>query len=219
MLSKGHSSVMRAPSARARVSLSRRPLVKVRASFSSVAPLGSRILVRIEKSQPQSAGGILLPSSSQKKQNNGVVVSISEDVASVTKGDKVLYSEYAGTEVDFQDEEHIILKSDDVIGVMPSDDVSKLKPCGPRILIECTDAEESTTGGVLLTQSVKERPLTGSVVAIGQGAEDESGKVQPLSVKVGATVMYSKYSGMELEGKDGKQFIVVGDSDLLAELS
>ena len=110
MLSKGHSSVMRAPSARARVSLSRRPLVKVRASFSSVAPLGSRILVRIEKSQPQSAGGILLPSSSQKKQNNGVVVSISEDVASVTKGDKVLYSEYAGTEVDFQDEEHIILK-------------------------------------------------------------------------------------------------------------
>ena len=110
MLSKGHSSVMRAPSARARVSLSRRPLVKVRASFSSVAPLGSRILVRIEKSQPQSAGGILLPSSSQKKQNNGVVVSISEDVANVTKGDNVLYSEYAGTEVDFQDEEHIILK-------------------------------------------------------------------------------------------------------------
>jgi len=102
---------------------------------------------------------------------------------------------------------------------MSYDDVSKLKPCGPRILIECTDAEESTTGGVLLTQSVKERQLTGSVVAIGQGAEDESGKVHPLSVKVGATVMYSKYSGMELEGKDGKQYIVVGDSDLLAELS
>ena len=64
-----------------------------------------------------------------------------------------------------KEEDHVILKAEDVIGTMPSADPAKLQPCGMRVLIECNDAEESSAGGVLLTEAAKERPLTGRVVA------------------------------------------------------
>ena len=201
-----------------------RPVASLPASFDSVSPLGGRLLVKVAQKEPVSAGGILLPTSAQKKQTTGKVVAMDDaDVATVKVGDDVLYSQYAGTEVEFKEEDHVILKAEDVIGTMPSADPAKLQPCGMRVLIECNDAEESSAGGVLLTEAAKERPLTGRVVAIGEGMPapkgDKDAVAKKVCVKVGANVLYSKYAGTDLEGDDGKSYIVVADSDILAELA
>ena len=132
-------------------------------------------------------------------------------------GDRVVYSKYAGTELAVAGDEHVLLKEDDVIGVLPAgDDISKMTPLGDRVLIKCAAAEGKTAGGVLLTAEA-DKPTLGSVVAVGGGKKDEDGKAVAPNVTVGATVMYSKYSGTEFEEGDDS-FIVVRESDILAQL-
>ena len=132
-------------------------------------------------------------------------------------GDRVVYSKYAGTEVAIAGDAHVLLKEDDVIGVLAGgDDISKLKPLGDRVLIKCAAAEGKTSGGVLLTAE-SDKPTLGSVVAVGSGKKDDDGKQVAPNVTPGATVMYSKYSGTEFEEGDDA-FIVVRESDIIAQL-
>mmetsp|Transcript_9766 Transcript_9766/g.18405 ORF Transcript_9766/g.18405 Transcript_9766/m.18405 type:complete len:156 (-) Transcript_9766:544-1011(-) len=112
---------------------------------------------------------------------------------SVKVGDSVTYSKYAGTEFAVEGVDHLLLKEEDCIGTMEGVDVSSMTPLGDRVLIKCTEAEEETAGGLLLTGS-KEKPLTGEVVAVGPGKDEEA-----MGVAVGNSVMYSKYSGSEYE--------------------
>lgn len=78
-------------------------------------------------------------------------------------GDTVVYSKYAGTELTVGDDSFVLLKEDDCIGKMPSDDVAKMLPLGDRVLIEVQEAEDQTAGGVLLTESAKDKPTLGKV--------------------------------------------------------
>jgi chaperonin GroES len=82
---------------------------------------------------------------------------------------------------------------------------------------QCARAEGKTAGGVLLTTET-DKPTFGEVVAVGSGKKDGDGKVTAPNVKVGATVMYSKYSGTEFEEGDDA-FIVIRESDVLCELA
>ena len=68
-----------------------------------------------------------------------------------------------------------------------------LKPLADRVLIEPAQAEEKTVGGIIIPDTAKEKPQKGTVVAVGNGKKDE-----PMTVKVGDTVLYGKYSGTEL---------------------
>ncbi|EFJ49596.1 hypothetical protein VOLCADRAFT_104171 [Volvox carteri f. nagariensis] len=187
--------------------------------FKAVKPVGDRVLVKVDKEEAKSVGGVLLPASVRNKPTAGAVVAMG-DVKAVKASDKVIYSKFAGTELELAGEEHVLLKEDDVIGVLPpSDKVAQLKPLGDRILIKGAKAEDKTAGGVLLATDSGEKPTFGTVVAVGEGKEDEETKqmVKP-NVEVGATVMYSKYSGTEFE-EDGEQYIVVRESDILAQLA
>lgn len=105
------------------------------------------------------------------------------------------------------------------MGIMKSKDVAQLQPLGDRILVEVSEIEEQTAGGVLLTSNDQEKPTLGKVLAVGPGKKDDSGKAIKPNVKVGSTILYSKYSGTEFEGEDEKQYIVIYDHDVLAELS
>ena len=93
----------------------------------------------------------------------------------------------------------------------------KLKPLADRIVIKPTKAEEKTKSGLILPDAAKEKPTLGKVVAVGPGALDDNGKPQPLSVKIGDTVCYGKYAGMEVE-VDGEKFVIARESDLLGVL-
>lgn len=88
----------------------------------------------------------------------------------------------------------------------------KIRPIGDRVLVEPAPAEEKTSSGIIIPDTAKEKPQRGSVVAIGAGKKDE-----PLTVKVGDTVLYGKYSGTELS-VDGKDYLIMRESDIFAIL-
>ncbi|MDD3629720.1 MAG: co-chaperone GroES [Bacteroidales bacterium] len=86
----------------------------------------------------------------------------------------------------------------------------KIKPLADRVVIEPAPAEEKTAGGIIIPDTAKEKPLKGTVVAVGDGKKDE-----PMTVKVGDQVLYSKYAGTEIT-IDGKEYLIVRESDILA---
>ncbi|WIA08589.1 hypothetical protein OEZ86_011180 [Tetradesmus obliquus] len=195
-----------------------RAAVAVPAQFKAVKPVGDRVLVKVDQEERASTGGVLLPTVAQTKQTAGSIVAAG-DVSLVKSGDRVVYSKYAGTDVQVAGDEHVLLKEEDVIGVLPSGDkISTMKPLGDRVLIKCAEAEKKTAGGVLLASDSGDKPNFGTVVAVGEGKKAEDGAQVKPNVAVGATVMYSKYSGTEYEEED-VQYIVVRESDILAALA
>jgi chaperonin GroES len=184
---------------------------------TKVAPVGDRVLVKVVEPEQTTTGGILLPNVAQKRPTQGEVVGVGAGKG-VTSGDTVVYSKYAGTEVEVQGAAHVILKEDDVIGVLPGADVSALRPLQDRVLIEVMEAEDTTSGGLLLTDSAKDKPTIGKVIAVGPGRSEDDKMVTP-TVAAGATVLYQKYSGTEFEAPSGKSYIVVRDLDILAVLA
>ncbi|CAM8917604.1 unnamed protein product [Rhodiola kirilowii] len=195
--------------------------------YTTLKPLGDRVLVKIKTAEEKTTGGIFLPTAAQTKPQGGEVVAVGEgrtigknkiDI-SVENGAKVVYSKYAGTEVEFNGENHLILKEDDIVGILETDDVKDLKPLNDRILIKVAEAEEKTAGGLLLTESSKEKPSIGTVIAVGPGPLDEEGNRKPLTITTGNTVLYSKYAGNEFKGADGSNYIALRATDVMAVLA
>lgn len=90
-----------------------------------------------------------------------------------------------------------------------------LKPLGDRIIAKAVSAESVTAGGIVLPDTAKEKPLEGEVVAVGPGAQTDSGKVTPMDVKVGDRIIYGKYAGTEVK-VGGEDFIILRQDDVLA---
>jgi chaperonin GroES len=91
----------------------------------------------------------------------------------------------------------------------------KLKPLGNRVVIEPTEQEEITAGGIVLPETAKEKPQKGVVLAAGQGERDDKGKFIPMEVKVGDTILFNKYAGTEIK-VDGKKIIILRENEVLA---
>lgn len=85
-----------------------------------------------------------------------------------------------------------------------------IKPLADRVVVEPASAETTTASGIIIPDTAQEKPQKGKVVAIGDGKKDE-----PLTVKVGDTILYGKYSGTELKF-EGKDFMIMRESDILA---
>ena len=195
--------------------------------FTTLKPLGDRVLVKIETIEEKTQGGILLPNTAQTKPQGGEVVAVGEGKTigktqlgpGVQLGAKIVYSKYAGTEVEFNGVDHLLLKEDDIVGLLETDDMKDLKPLNDRVLLKVSEAEEKTAGGVLLTESAKEKPSIGTVVAVGPGSYDEEGNRTPVGVSPGNTVLYSKYAGNDFKSSDGSQYITLRVSDVIAVLS
>lgn len=85
-----------------------------------------------------------------------------------------------------------------------------IKPLADRVVIEAAAAEEKTAGGIIIPDTAKEKPQRGKVVAVGGGKKDE-----PMTVKVGDTVLYGKYAGTEIP-VDGKDYLIMRESDIFA---
>ena len=90
-----------------------------------------------------------------------------------------------------------------------------LTPLADRVVIKPTEAEEKTKGGIILPDTAKEKPIEGTVVAVGEGKVNDDGKNVPLTVKVGDKVLYGKYSGTEVT-VDGENYLIMRESDIFA---
>ena len=91
-----------------------------------------------------------------------------------------------------------------------------IKPLGDRVVVKALEAESKTKGGIVLPDSVKEKPQEGKVVAVGKGKVLENGTVQTPEVKVGDKVLYGKYSGNEITTKEGEELLIMREDDILA---
>lgn len=92
------------------------------------------------------------------------------------------------------------------------------KPLNDRILVKRVNEESVTAGGILIPDTAKEKPLKGTVVAVGSGARNESGDLIPMELKVGDVVYFNKWGSTEIK-VNGEDFLVMKESDVIGVLN
>ena len=93
----------------------------------------------------------------------------------------------------------------------------KLKPLSDRIVVDPDAAEEKSSGGIILPDTVQEKPQQGTVVVVGPGKASDAGTIVDMTVKAGDKVLYGKYSGTEIT-LEGTDYVIMRESDILAVL-
>jgi chaperonin GroES len=93
----------------------------------------------------------------------------------------------------------------------------KFRPLHDRVVVKRIDAEEKSSGGIIIPDTAKEKPSQGEIIAVGPGGRDEAGKLVPLDVKVGDRILFGKWSGTE--GKiDDVEYLIMKESDIMGVL-
>ena len=87
------------------------------------------------------------------------------------------------------------------------------RPLHDRVLVRRIEGESKTSGGIIIPDTAKEKPIEGEVLAVGAGAYDDSGKLRPLDVKVGDRVVFGKWSGTEVK-VNGEDLLILKESDV-----
>lgn len=191
-----------------------------------MTPRGKSVLAKVAELEEKTSGGILLPNQSQKRPTSGDVISLGDGDHDFTLkvGDTIIYSKFGlgATDIVLQGEEHILISEDDVIGIMPqsgatADDIPHLKPIGDRVLLKITEQSDVTMGGVILPDTAKEKPLSGTVVRCGPGKLNDDGTRKVVKVSEGDQVVYFKYAGDAMETSSGEKYIVLHESDILCK--
>lgn len=88
------------------------------------------------------------------------------------------------------------------------------RPLHDRVLVRRIDEEETTSGGIIIPDTAKEKPQEGEVISAGAGAKSEEGKITPLDVKAGDRILFGKWSGTEVK-VDGEDLLIMKESDIL----
>jgi chaperonin GroES len=95
--------------------------------------------------------------------------------------------------------------------------MASFKPLHDRVLVKRVPSEEKTAGGIIIPDSVQEKPQQGEVVAAGSGARRADGGIEPLGVKVGDRILFGKYAGTEVKIQ-GVDYLIMKESDILGVL-
>ncbi|MBP8273012.1 MAG: co-chaperone GroES [Acidobacteria bacterium] len=90
----------------------------------------------------------------------------------------------------------------------------KVRPLHDRIIIERIDEGEQKVGGIIIPDTAKEKPMQGKVIAVGKGRVEKDGKVTPLDVQAGDTVLFGKYAGQEIK-IDGNEYLIIREEEVL----
>src|SRR5438876_11800833 len=93
----------------------------------------------------------------------------------------------------------------------------KFRPLHDRVVVKRIDAEEKSSGGIIIPDTAQEKPMQGEVVAVGPGGRDEAGKLIPIDLKAGDLVLFGKWSGTEVK-IDGTEFLIMKESDIMGVL-
>ena len=90
----------------------------------------------------------------------------------------------------------------------------KFRPLHDRVLLRRVEQEEKTAGGIIIPDTAKEKPMEGEIIAVGEGARNEDGKLLPLDVRPGDRVLFGKWSGTEVR-VDGEDLLIMKESDIM----
>jgi chaperonin GroES len=91
------------------------------------------------------------------------------------------------------------------------------RPLHDRVLVRRVEQDERTPGGIIIPDTAKEKPMEGEVIAVGPGARDEKGQIQPPEVKAGDRILFGKWSGTEIK-LDGEELLIMKESDIMGVL-
>ncbi len=94
----------------------------------------------------------------------------------------------------------------------------KFRPLHDRVVLKRIEAEEKSSGGIIIPDTAKEKPQQGEVVAVGPGGRDEAGKLVPIDLKAGDRVLFGKWSGTEVK-IDGVEYLIMKESDVMGVLT
>jgi len=97
------------------------------------------------------------------------------------------------------------------------EDSMKFRPLHDRVVVRRIEAESKSAGGIIIPDTAKEKPQTGEITAVGPGGRDEAGKLIPIDLKVGDTVLFGKWSGTEVK-LDGVELLIMKESDIMGVL-
>jgi len=93
----------------------------------------------------------------------------------------------------------------------------KFRPLHDRVVVQRIEEDQKTAGGIIIPDTAAEKPQTGKIIAVGPGARGEDGKIEPLDVKSGDTVLFGKWSGTEVK-LDGEDLLIMKESDIMGVL-
>ena len=91
------------------------------------------------------------------------------------------------------------------------------RPLHDRVVVRRLDEDERSTGGIIIPDTAKEKPMQGEVIAVGPGARNEAGEIVPLDVKAGDRILFGKWSGTEVK-MDGEELLIMKESDVMGVL-
>src|SRR5450755_2709392 len=94
----------------------------------------------------------------------------------------------------------------------------KFRPLHDRVVVRRLKGEEKSKGGIIIPDTVKEKPQEGEVIAVGPGGRDEAGKLVPMDLKVGDSILFGKWSGTEVK-LDGEELLIMKESDVMGVLT
>ena len=90
----------------------------------------------------------------------------------------------------------------------------KFRPLHDRVVVRRVKEDTKTKGGIIIPDTAQEKPMQGEVIAVGPGGRDENGKLIPIDVKVGETILFGKWSGTEVK-LDGVEYLIMKESDIM----
>ncbi|MBI1779309.1 MAG: co-chaperone GroES [Proteobacteria bacterium] len=90
----------------------------------------------------------------------------------------------------------------------------KFRPLHDRVVVKRIEGDAKTSGGIIIPDTAKEKPMEGEVIAVGPGARDENGKINPLDVKAGDRILFGKWSGTEVK-LNGEELLIMKESDIM----
>ena len=94
----------------------------------------------------------------------------------------------------------------------------KFRPLGDRVVVRRLKEDQKTAGGIIIPDTVQEKPQEGEVISVGPGGRDEAGKLIPIDIKTGDKVLFGKWSGTEIK-LDGEELLIMKESDIMGVLN
>jgi len=197
---------------------------------SELQPVQNFVLVKTREAIQQTEGGIIMPDKAKERPNDGLALSVGPGryhpetgvlMPTVTKaGDHVMYGKYMGTNIKYNDEDHVLVREDEVLLRYTSDIVKKdtVEPIGDKVLVEITKEEKVSSTGIVLSANAqsKSRVCEGSVLMCGPGRMSSEGKHIQMQVAPGDTIKFREYGGEEVN-IEGTEYVVVRANDILAK--
>lgn len=194
-----------------------------------LTPMGNSLLVKVKEALSETKGGLFIPDNAKERPTEGTVVAngpgrvhpetaLQLDIA-CKAGQGVMYGQYDGSELRYNEEDHQLIKDDDVLLTYPAGEeatVANVECVKDQILVELPE-EETSEGGLIISNIEKEkRPDYGRVVKIGPGRQAGNGKYMDPQVKPGDYVKFRDFAGSQLK-LDNKRHLVIRNYDILAK--